>query len=271
LKPEFSIADASVLITGASAGLGVEFANQLAPRVKRLLLVARREDALNEVRRKLIEANPRVDVLVFAADISTAAGREQTLGFINCHSFALNLLINNAGVGDYGDFATAESDRIQNQIDLNVTALVQLTHSLLPILKRNQPSAILNVSSIAGELPRPSAAIYAASKAFVTCFSESLRIELQGEGISVTTVCPGPTPTSFSQAAKRPDGKDIERSGEWFLKLPKEAVVAQALRGLEGNVAAVYPGFGVRTVSILLRCLPRWMIRRLLSRRHKNS
>jgi uncharacterized protein len=271
LKPVFSIADASVLITGASAGLGVEFANQLAPRVKRLLLVARREDALNDVRQKLIETNSRIEVLVLAADISTEAGREQTVAFVNHSSFALNFLINNAGVGDYGNFETADSQRIQNQIDLNVTALVQLTHSLLPILKREKPSAILNVSSLAGELPRPSAAIYAASKAFVTCFSESLRIELRSEGISVTTVCPGPTPTSFSQAAKRADGKDIDRRGEWFLKLPKEAVVAQALRGLEGNAASVYPGVGVRTISILLRCLPRSMVRRLLSRRDLNS
>lgn len=259
------------MITGASAGLGVEFANQLAPRVKRLLLVARREEVLNDVRQKLIDTHPRLEVFVFAADISTEEGLQKTLAYVNNGSFALNCLINNAGVGDYGNFATADSLRIQNQIDLNVTALVQLTHALLPILKRQKPSAILNVSSIVGDMPRPSAAIYGATKAFVTSFSESLRIELRSEGISVTAVCPGPTPTSFSQAAKRSDGKDIDRSGEWFLKLPKEAVVAQALRGLEGNFATVYPGVGVRTVSILLRHLPRWIVRRLLSRRHSNS
>jgi uncharacterized protein len=262
----FSIDNASVLITGASAGLGVEFAKQLAPRVKQIILVARREEALNEVREKLIAINPLIEALVCAADIATLDGREKILTSINRSSFNLNFLINNAGIGDYGNFETADALRNQAQIDLNVTALVQLTHLLLPSLKAHRPSAILNVSSIVGDMPRPTAAIYAATKAFVTSFSEALSIELTNENISVTAVCPGPTPTNFSETSKRADGKDIDRSGEGFLKLPNSVVVAKALQAVERGSATVYPGLGVRALSIFLRCIPRWMVRSLLRR-----
>ncbi len=219
----------------------------------------------------LLAINPRLQASVCAADVSTLAGREKVLAFINNTAFELNFLINNAGLGDYGDFASADAARNQEQIDVNVTALVQLTHSLLPILKRQRPSAILNVSSIVGDMPRPSAAIYGATKAFVTSFSEALKIELTNENITVTAVCPGPTPTSFSQTAKRIDGKDIDRRGEDFLKQPNNVVVAQALRGVERGSATIYPGFGVRALSALLRILPRWLLRRLLQRRFLKS
>lgn len=268
---KFSLDQASVVITGASAGLGVEFAKQLAPRVDSILLVARRESALAEVRDELQKLNPRLKVTVCPADVSLPAGRQVIVDKIQREGLPVNLLINNAGLGDYGSFATAAPQRVQEQIDVNVTGLVQLTHSLLPLLTQHRPAGILNVSSLAGTLPLPDMAIYAATKAFVTSFSEALRIELQGKGVHVTALCPGPTPTSFSQTARRVTGEDANRSGQEFLRQPNHRVVAEGLSALEHGHATVYPGWGVALSGIMFRMMPAWLRRRLLARRWRSA
>ncbi len=267
----FSLNGVSAVITGASAGLGVEFARQLANRARRLVLVARRAEALETVRKEMLRLNPRLEVIVCPADISTSAGRQRVVSLIAVFQTPINLLINNAGLGDYGPFETAEADRIQEQIDVNISGLVQLTHALLPFLRRDRPAGILNVSSLAGVLPLPDMAIYAATKAFVTSFSEALRIELIDEGIHVAAVCPGPTPTTFSQTARRVGGQDAERSGQGFLKQPNDRVVSCALSALEGGAAAVYPGWGVKVSATVFRLLPCWFIRLMLTRRLRAS
>lgn len=271
MSPSFSCQGATALVTGASAGLGAEFARQLAARVKCLILVARRVEALQAVRDQLAAQKPQLEILVCPADVSTAAGRAAILDFLTERQLPLSLLINNAGLGDYGTFESAEPSRIQEQIDVNITALVQLTHLLLPVLKRNAPSAILNVSSLAGTLPLPEMAIYAATKAFVTSLTEALRIELAPQGIIVAAVCPGPTPTNFSQTARRAGGQDTNRSGQGFLRQPNEVVVREGLQALERGTAAVYPGWGVTLAGLLFRLLPRWLLRRRLARRFNAS
>ncbi len=267
----FSLTGATALITGASAGLGVEFARQLATRAKCLILMARREEALLAVRDQLVNEWPQLQVVTCPTDVSTVAGREAIASLIREQQLPVNLLINNAGLGDYGTFDSAEPARIQEQIDVNVTALVQLTHALLPDLKRRGPSAILNVSSLAGTLPLPEMAIYAATKAFVTSFTEALRIELASQGVTVAAVCPGPTPTNFSQTAKRAGGNDTNRDGQGFLRQPNDAVVRQGLQALERGAATVYPGWGVTLAALLFRLLPRWLLRRQLTRRFQKS
>lgn len=262
---------ATALITGASAGLGVEFARQLATRAKCLILVARRVDALSSVRDRLVKEWPQLSVVICPADVSTCSGRDAIASLIQKQQLPVNLLVNNAGLGDYGTFDSADPARIQEQIDVNVTALVQLTHKLLPELKRNGPSAILNVSSLAGTLPLPEMAIYAATKAFVTSFTEALRIELAPQGVTVAAVCPGPTPTNFSQTARRLGGEDTNREGQGFLRQPNDVVVREGLRSLEAGPAAVYPGWGVTLAALLFRLLPRWLLRRQLTRRFYKS
>lgn len=271
MAESFSLNGVSALITGASAGLGVEFARQLAPRARCLILVARREQALQTVREELLRLNPRLEVILCPADVSTSAGRQRVVSQFAESQAAINLLINNAGLGDYGSFETAEANRIQEQIDVNITGLVQLTHALLPVLRLNRPAGILNVSSLAGVLPLPDMAIYAATKAFVTSFSEALRIELLDEGIRVVVVCPGPTPTTFSQTARREAGQDTDRSGQGFLKQPIDRVVADGLSALEREAATVYPGWGVKVSATVFRILPRWLIRLMLMRRLRAS
>lgn len=264
---KFSLDHASVVITGASAGLGVEFARQLASRVDSILLVARRESVLKALRDELLSQNLRLVVTVCPADVSTTDGRQQIVDTIQREGLPVNLLINNAGLGDYGSFETAPPQRVQEQIDVNITGLVQLTHSLLPTLMKHRPAGILNVSSLAGTLPLPDMAMYAATKAFVTSFSEALRIELMDQGVHVTALCPGPTPTSFSQTARRVDGEDVDRSGQSFLRQPNHRVVADGLSALERGRATVYPGWGVAISGIMFRMIPAWLRRRLLARR----
>lgn len=265
----FSCDGATAVITGASAGLGIEFARQLAPWARRLVLVARREPELLAVREELLRLHPNLEVIVCPADVSTGEGRQRILAMIAQSQSAINLLINNAGLGDYGPFETADAARIQQQIDVNITGLVQLTHDLLPLLRQHRPAGILNVSSLAGTLPLPSMAIYAATKAFVTSFTEALRIELLDEGIPVAAVCPGPTPTSFSQTARRAEGHDTDRSGQGFLRQPNARVVADGLAALERGAATVYPGWGVALSATVFRLLPRWLMRVLLTRRFR--
>ena len=263
----FPIENCRALITGASSGLGAEFARQLAPQAAELILVARRGDVLEEVKTSL--AGEKARVTCFAADLSSEPGRASLLDFLDQNGLKPDLLINNAGLGDYGSFATAPADKTQLQIDLNITALTMLTHAMLP--KMEGRGGVLNVSSLASTLPMPELAVYAATKSYVTSFSEALAIELAPCGISVTCVCPGPTPTNFSQTAKRSDGTDTNREGQDLLRIPPSQVVSEALAALRSGRPCVFPGTGVKVAGSLFRLMPRFLMRWLLRRRMKKT
>lgn len=265
----WSLDSSAVIITGASSGLGAEFARQLAPRAERLLLVARRQEPMEALKMELQHRWPSLQVLVCPADLATEVGRVEVVEFVKNQGFAPNGLINNAGLGDYGAFTEADPERLRQQLEVNIGAVVYLTHALLPFLKR--PGGILNVSSLASALPMPDLAVYAASKAFVTSFSEALTVELAGQGIQVSCVCPGPTPTSFGSNAKRADGGDTNREGQDLLKIPPEKVVQQGLQALENGRACVFPGAVVNLAASLFRCLPRPILRWLLRRRFHST
>ncbi len=268
-KQMWSLDASAAIITGASSGLGAEFARQLAPRAERLLLVARRAEPMEALRLELQRRWPALDVVIAVADLATAVGRDSVVEVCQAQRFAPNLLINNAGLGDYGSFQAAEPERLRQQLEVNIGAVVQLTHALLPLLQR--PGGILNVSSLASTLPMPDLAVYAASKAFVTSFSEALAVELRPEGIQVSCVCPGPTPTAFGTNARREGGGDTNRQGQTLLKMPPEKVVSQALLALESGRSCVFPGVGVSLAATLFRCLPRPVLRWLLKRRFQSA
>jgi short-subunit dehydrogenase len=255
----------AAVITGASSGLGVEFARQLAGRADRLLLVARRLEPMQALKAELMAKHTNLRVEICPADLGQVEGRAAVVAWVKAQGFSPDVLINNAGLGDYGPFADADAARLTEQMEVNMSALVHLCHGLLPLLRR--PGGILNVSSLAGELPMPELAVYGASKAFVSSFSEALAVELEGEGVTVSAVCPGPTPTSFGSNARRADGSDTNRSGQDFLKQPPEKVVATGLRALETGHARVFPGVGVALVAQVFRLLPRPLLRLLLRRR----
>lgn len=263
----FPLHNCRAVITGASSGLGAEFARQLAPQAELLVLVARRVGALEEVKSSLEGQKARVFTCV--ADLATDGGLGAVCAFLESHGIRPNLLINNAGMGDYGSFMSSSADKTRVQLDLNITALTMLTHALLPLLEK--PGGVVNVSSLAGTLPMPELAVYAASKSYVTSFSEALAIELAPQNITVTCVCPGPTPTNFSQTAKREDGTDTNREGQDLLRIPPSQVVGEALRALRHGRACVFPGLGVKVAGTLFRLMPRGLMRLLLRRRMKNN
>ncbi len=254
MSRSFTTSQATALITGASAGIGVEFARQLAPRASRIILVARREDRLRSLASELQPHAPHLRIDCFAADLSLASERERLAAWVIREQIPLNLLINNAGLGDLGSFDTAPWERIAPMLELNIIALTHLTHLLLPMLRAQvarHASAILNVSSVASFYPLPDLAVYAATKAYVTSFSEALRMELSSEDIIVTTLCPGPVPTEFLQVASRPgEMTRTEDRTHAALHATPSQVVREALLALQHNRAQVIPN---RLLALLIR------------------
>lgn len=258
----FTITGCTALITGATAGLGAEFARQLAPVAGRLVLVGRREERLNALAAELRGTAPAVVIDPIPVDLANPGERERLSQKIIREEIPLNLLVNNAGLGDLGPFDTAEWRRIDPMLSVNIAALTHLTHLLLPMLRASRPAAVLNVSSIAGFFPLPEMAVYAATKAYVTSFSEALRMELAPDGISVTALCPGPVPTEFFEVASR-EGKKIramDRSHPAFGATP-EQVVREALAGLEKNRPGVIPNALLAAAVRAVRLLPFPLIR----------
>ena len=203
MKQRFQIKGCVALITGATAGLGAEFARQLAPRVRQLILVGRRKERLESLAESLQKDFPNLSIESIPTYLSVPEERERLASHIVREEIPLNLLINNAGLGDLGPFDTAEWSRLAPVLEVNVTALTHLTHLLLPMLRAQNAAGILNVSSVAGFFPLPEMAVYAATKAYVTSFSEALCMELAHDGIHVTALCPGPVPTEFFEVASR--------------------------------------------------------------------
>ena len=228
----------SALITGASSGIGREFARQLANRARTIVLVARRSERLADLRDELLIdslAHDKIDV---------------------------DLLINNAGLGDSGAFATGDAIRNEQMLLVNVVALTSLTRRLLPQMIAKRRGGILNVSSSAGFLPIPGDAVYAATKAYVTSFSEAIRAEVRGKGVSVCAVCPGPVRTEFQQVAKRPGGQPETGSKIFFVSTAR--VVRAALAALEADRPLVIPGFAMKFAMILTRLMPMPVVRLIL-------
>jgi hypothetical protein len=255
--------DCNALITGASAGIGREFARQLASRARSMILVARRDERLIELADQLQREHPKLTVHVRKVDL---ADLEQLRGFLESldrDKLEVDLLINNAGLGDSGAFAESDPDRDKEMTIVNVATLTLITRHLLPPMIAKHRGAILNVSSSASFLPIPLSAVYAATKAYVTSFSEALGAELYGTGISVCALCPGPVVTEFQQVAKREGVQpDI---GPKFLVVTVEQVVRDALAALEADRPLVIPGFAMKLLMLLARLMPmpvlRWVAR----------
>lgn len=258
------------LVTGASSGLGEEFAFQLAPRVDKLILVARREERLSQIADRLREQFPRVAVAVFSADLTLVSHREQLVQVLRERDFIPDLLVNNAGLGDYGEFLQSEWRKNESMLRLNIEALTHLTHALLPAMVKRGYGAIVNISSLASVLPIPDFAVYAATKAFVTSFSEALKIEVREHGVTVLAVCPGPVHTEFGKVAREKGGSSDMPGKEWFY-VPKEQVVAESIRALDRRRARVYPGLKTAAAAFVMAALPIAVIRLAMSSRPRRS
>jgi short-subunit dehydrogenase len=188
------------LITGASSGLGKEFARIHASRGGDLVLVARREAELNVFKEELQGKN-NVNVLILTFDLTVSDAVEKIVNEIDSKGIQVDMLINNAGFGGYGNFHERELNRELEMIRLNVEALTKLTHYLLPqMLKRNE-GHILNVASVAGFMPGPLQSVYFATKAYVVSFTQGVAAEISGSGVKISALCPGPVHTGFENAA----------------------------------------------------------------------
>src|SRR5881409_3023540 len=221
----------NALITGASAGIGREFARQLAGRARSVILVARRQDRLAELRDELQQQHPNLAVRIRQVDVADPAQLQELMEWFDRENINVDLLINNAGLGDSGPFATSDPTRNEQVTLVNVVALTSLARRLLPQMIARKRGWILNVSSSAGFLPIPEFAVYAATKAYVTSFSEALRSELHGSGVQVSALCPGPVRTEFTDVARRKPTGSAPTEPE-LAHVAVEQVVAEALRGI---------------------------------------
>lgn len=258
-----------VLITGASSGLGEEFARQLAPVAKHLVLVARREAPMLELADRLRAGGTGVEVTVLAADLASELERVKLLDTLGARGIIPDLLINNAGLGDYGEFATAEWSRLEAMLKVNIEALTHLTHALVPGMIRRKSGAVIHVSSLASLLPIPDFAVYAATKAYVTSFSEALRIELKDDGIPVLAVCPGPVHTGFGEVARRSPSSKLPISEAFVVS--KEQVVRESLQALALNRARVFPSLKIAAAALAISALPIVILRLAMAARPRKS
>jgi short-subunit dehydrogenase len=254
----------NALITGASAGIGREFARQLARRARSMILVARREDRLAELRDELQPQHPNLVVQIRQVDLADLAQLHELMEWLDRERIDVDFLVNNAGLGDSGPFATSDPIRNEQMTLVNVVALTSLTRHVLPQMIAKRRGGILNVSSSAGFVPMPGSAVYAATKAYVTSFSEALRAELHGTGVSICALCPGPVRTEFQQVAKRTDSRP--QIGPEFLVVPLKRVVQDAINGLEADKPIVIPGFAMKVAMLLARLMPMPLLRLLLRR-----
>jgi short-subunit dehydrogenase len=246
------------LVTGASAGIGAAFAESLARDGYDLVLVARNRERLDELADKIRRQRERqVDVL--PADLT----RPEDLRAVEqavAGDARLELLVNNAGFGTVGRFADLEVEREEEEIRLNVLALVHLTRAALPGMIGRGRGAIVNVSSLAALQPGPFSATYGATKAYVNSFSEAIHEELRGTGVKVQVLCPGFTRTEFQERA----GINAARIPS-FAWMSAEAVVEASLAGLARGDVVCIPGLGNRMLASLISATPRSVMRRAMA------
>jgi uncharacterized protein len=247
-KPDI---DATVVITGASSGIGAELARGLARRGFPLLLVARRRERLDEVANE-VGKEYSVAVEVMPLDLSDGKARIKLANRL-CNE-PIAGLCNSAGFGTSGVFYTLPLERESEEVTLNALALMELTHAVLPGMVERGAGAVLNIASIAGFQPLPYMAVYSGTKAFVQTFSEAIHEELHGTGVSVTVLCPGPVPTEWAEIAS------AERFSVPLAQVSPSDVAEAAIGGMLAGRRSVVPGVVPKVVSTGGRFVPRTLL-----------
>jgi short-subunit dehydrogenase len=259
-NPRPPIDGGTVFITGASAGIGLEFAVQLAPRARMLILLARRAERLGELRTSLLARHPQLRVVILPADLSDEKDVDRVLAETGEQAGTVDVLVNNAGVGQQALADQADWARVRNVLCTNVLAVAHLTTALVPAMVKRGQGGVLNMGSGAGMTVMPAASAYSASKYFMDGFSKALRADLTGTGVVVTQVCPGPVDSEFDQVAG--SGGGMTGGPPQFLRISAAQCAREALAGFDRGVPLVFPG---RPYRIMMRALP--LVPRELSRR----
>jgi len=253
------MAKGTALVTGASAGLGVIFAERLAEQGHDLILTARRTERLEELAARLRAAHG-IKVETIAADLAEPGSVDTLVGEIAKRGLAVNVLINNAGFGKSGALVGQQRAELARMIELNCRSLVELCHAVLPGMLQTRDGAILNVASTAAFQPGPGMAVYYATKAFVLSFSEALHEEVRTRGVRVSALCPGPTKTEFFDAAGTSEDFALRK-----LASDPETVVRDGLAALAANRAVKVSGLRNAVMAASVRFTPRWLIRRVIA------
>ncbi|MBH8560766.1 SDR family oxidoreductase [Nostoc sp. CENA67] len=255
----------TALITGASSGIGKAFAQELAARQTNLVLVSRSEEKLNQLAKQLQEKY-KIQVDVIVKDLTEPNAPAAVFDATKVKGLTIDLLINNAGFGDYGDFAESDRERQTKIIQLNILALVDLTHHFLPLMRQRRSGSIINLSSITAFQPMPYLSVYAASKAFIVSFSQALWAENRSYGVRVLVACPGPIETNFFAEANFPPAL----AGSTNQMSTSEEVARESLKALENWQPNVIIGdFTTQIRTVLARIVPRKILLEMLVRKFK--
>ena len=239
------------LITGASSGIGIEVARELAARGYDLVVTARREDRLLALKKEL-EAAGRTRVEVLAEDLGAPGGAEALIQRVEALGWPISFLVNNAGFGVHGDFLDHKAERINQMLQLNVAALTTLTWHFGRAMRTRGQGRVLQVSSVGAYQPTPCYAPYAATKAYILFLSEALNNELRGTGVTITTLCPGLTKTEFQEVAVH-----TVSAGIMMTAMTAQEVARIGVRGALRGRTVVTPGIINKIAALSAKLLPR--------------
>lgn len=245
----------TALVTGASGGIGKSIARELAAQKHDLILMARSQDKLEALGNELAQKHG-ITATAIALDLSTPTAARDIVRELEARGLRVDVLINNAGFADFGEFAASDPVKQEQMLHLNITTLTMLTRFLLPGMIERKFGRVMNVASTAAFMPGPLMSVYYATKAYVLSFSEAIAEELIGTGVSVTALCPGPTESGFQARAAMQDSKLVQGKS----LMSSAEVVREALSALERGQGVVIPGFMNQLQALLPRLLPRALV-----------
>jgi uncharacterized protein len=263
--PEPSVSN-TALVTGASSGIGAAIAAELASRGFSLVLVARREERLRSLATEL-SSDHDVQAEIIAADLGDEGDRVRLEEDLRSRGRAVEVLVNNAGFGHQADFARSPRERMVEMVRVNVEAVVDLTSRFIGPMVERRRGSVINIASLGAFQPLPGSAVYGASKAFVLSFSEAVRTELRGSGVTVTAVCPGPVRTEFMEGAGVGGVEDRTPGIVWT---SAEDVARQAVDGAAHDKRVVVPGLLTRAGALAGQHSPRAVALPLIGRIWRN-
>jgi short-subunit dehydrogenase len=250
----------TALVTGASSGIGLEITRALAPKLDSLIIVARRLERLQEMAADLQSRFPQLNVAAEAIDLSVPEAIDGLLRQFEARHVDIDILVNNAGLGESELFERSPWSRINQIVQVNILAMLRVSHQLLPAMIGRGHGAILNIGSGAGYAAMPNAAVYTASKHFVRAFTESLRAQLAGTGIVVSEAAPGPVDTEFDQVAGIEEGGATP--GRGIFGISAEDCAREIVQEFEKGSPVIFPGRNYRWMMKAQPLVPRRLITR---------